>query len=148
MKKFIWPFLIVIVMLLNACQAQPFVGWDAQVAQLADALRRLEAQYDQVRTMLGADRPADDPIVDYDERYEKHRDIMQTARAAAGLDPAHDWSDDTTYLPDCGPKYFRDQRVPCGEHKPRTCPNDRTTQNSFRHLELVVGIDSAKLASD
>lgn len=31
---------------------------NAQVAQLADALRRLEAQYDQVRAMLGADRPA------------------------------------------------------------------------------------------
>jgi murein DD-endopeptidase MepM/ murein hydrolase activator NlpD len=32
---------------------------NAQVAQLADALRRLEAQYDQVRAMLGADRAAD-----------------------------------------------------------------------------------------
>jgi murein DD-endopeptidase MepM/ murein hydrolase activator NlpD len=32
---------------------------NAQVDQLADALRRLEAQYDQVRAMLGADRPAD-----------------------------------------------------------------------------------------
>jgi hypothetical protein len=28
--------------------------------------------------------------VDYDERYEKHRDIMQTARAAAGLEVAYE----------------------------------------------------------
>ena len=30
---------------------------NAQIAQLADALRRLEAQYQQVREMLGAERP-------------------------------------------------------------------------------------------
>ena len=30
----------------------------ARVVQLADALRRLEAQYQQVRQILGADRPA------------------------------------------------------------------------------------------
>ena len=30
----------------------------ARVVQLADALRRLEAQYQQVRQMLGADQPA------------------------------------------------------------------------------------------
>jgi hypothetical protein len=30
----------------------------ARVVQLADALRRLEAQYEQVRQMLGADQPA------------------------------------------------------------------------------------------
>src|SRR5690606_37522616 len=29
---------------------------NAQIDQLADALRRLEAQYDQMRAMLGADR--------------------------------------------------------------------------------------------
>lgn len=67
---------------------------------------------------------------------------------AYGLDHAYECSDVMTYLPDCGPKYFRDKDVPCGEHKPRSCPKDRTTQNSFRHLELVVGIDTAKLASD
>ena len=32
---------------------------NAQVDELADALRRLEAQYDQVRAMLGAERPSD-----------------------------------------------------------------------------------------
>lgn len=32
---------------------------NAQVDELADALRRLEAQYDQVRAMLGAERPRD-----------------------------------------------------------------------------------------
>ena len=32
----------------------------ARVVQLADALRRLEAQYEQVRQMLGADRPSTD----------------------------------------------------------------------------------------
>lgn len=31
----------------------------ARVVQLAEALRRLEGQYDQVREMLGASRPAD-----------------------------------------------------------------------------------------
>jgi hypothetical protein len=37
----------------------------ARVVQLADALRRLEGQYDQVRRMLGADpaaRPSDAPL--------------------------------------------------------------------------------------
>ena len=35
----------------------------ARVVQLADALRRLEAQYEQVRQMLGADRAsADDEV--------------------------------------------------------------------------------------
>ena len=34
----------------------------ARVVQLADALRRLEAQYQQVREMLGADQPAADEV--------------------------------------------------------------------------------------
>ena len=34
----------------------------ARVVQLADALRRLEAQYQQVRQMLGADRPTSDEV--------------------------------------------------------------------------------------
>ena len=35
----------------------------ARVVQLADALRRLEAQYEQVRQMLGADQPSADSSV-------------------------------------------------------------------------------------
>jgi murein DD-endopeptidase MepM/ murein hydrolase activator NlpD len=40
-------------------QVQQLEGEREQVSHLADALARLERQYEQVRTMLGADRPED-----------------------------------------------------------------------------------------
>ena len=65
--------------------------------------------------------------------------IAMEVAHAYGLDHAYDCSDVMTYLPDCGPKYFRDKDVACGERKPRMCPGGRETQNSYRTLKELVG---------
>ncbi len=66
--------------------------------------------------------------------------IAMEVAHAYGLDHAYDCSDVMTYLPDCGPKYFRDKDVPCGESEPRPCPRNEPTQNSYKTLSGLVGL--------
>jgi hypothetical protein len=57
-----------------------------------------------------------------------------------GLEHEVDCRDPMTYLAECGPKFFVDADLPCGEFSPRTCEcNAGTTQNSFQLLLERVG---------
>ena len=66
--------------------------------------------------------------------------IAEEVGHAYGLDHTYECSDVMTYLPDCGPKYFRDRDMRCGEHEPRQCANDEPTQNTYRALADLVGL--------
>jgi hypothetical protein len=62
---------------------------------------------------------------------------------AYGLDHARNCRDLMTYMPRCGARRFLDQDIPCGEHKERPCEGGAATQNSYRHLLRVLGVDIA-----
>ena len=73
--------------------------------------------------------------------------IAEEVGHAYGLDHSYDCSDVMTYLPDCGPKYFRDREMPCGEHEQRACIDGAPTQNTYEILAGRVGLREQRVAS-
>jgi hypothetical protein len=73
--------------------------------------------------------------------------IAEEVGHAYGLDHIYDCSDVMTYLPDCGPKYFRDKDMPCGEHEERACIDGSPTQNTYQRLANLVGLRQQRVAS-
>jgi hypothetical protein len=65
--------------------------------------------------------------------------VAQESAHAFGLDHLLDCTDPMTYLPSCGPKYFRDATNECGESTARTCFCGGSAQNSHRKLLSVFG---------
>lgn len=65
--------------------------------------------------------------------------VAQESAHAFGLDHLMDCTDPMTYLPNCGPKYFRDRVMTCGEFSDRACFCGGNAQNSHRKLLSTFG---------